>query len=198
MGERRRDGTVGAKQVPMKVAIVVAAVVAALVVVVPSASEPANGSAHAVVTPPAAAFMPHGAFGPRQIVFFGYVKSVKRSGARYVMRVDPTLILAGSTAITAAVEDKFIRPGDGVPNDYYDVNERHRSFAYWLPATAHVTVLTNAGTGPRSTTVPVTEFAQIVKGRNPARRPGLWAPASGFWIRVSGDTALALDQAYRP
>jgi hypothetical protein len=197
MAERRRDVTVGAKEVPMKVAIVSAAVVAALVVVVPAASEPSSGLAHAV-TPPAAAFMPHGAFGPRQIVFFGYVKSVKRSGARYVMRVDPTLILAGATATTAAVEDKFIRPGEGVPNDYYDVNERHRSFAYRLPATAHVTVLTNAGKGPRSTTVPVTEFAQIVKGRNPARRPGLWAPASGFWIRVSGDTALALDQAYRP
>jgi hypothetical protein len=46
--------------------------------------------------------------------------------------------------------------------------------------------------------ISVSEFARIVKGKNPRNRPGLWDPASGFWIRAQGDRALAFDQAYRP
>lgn len=181
----------------MRIWTAVLAALAALVVVLPAASEPAGRSTPAA-TPPASAFMPHGAFGPRQVVFFGYVRSLTRSGNHYVARIDPTLILTGVTASTAGVEDKILRPGEGVPNDYYERNETRRALTYRVPASAHVTVLTNPGTGPRSTLVPVSELAQIVKGGNPKNRPGLWTPASGFWIRVEADRALALDQAYRP
>lgn len=181
----------------MKTPLVVVSILAALVVVVPAASEPSERSTAAAV-PPASAFLPKGAFGPRQTVFFGYVRSLTRSGSRYVARIDPSLVLTGITATTAAVEDKVLRPGEPVPNDYYERNETKRPLTYRVPAGAHVTVLTNPGTGPRSTVVPVSEFAQIVKGGNPKSRPGLWGPASGFWIRVEADRALALDQAYRP
>ncbi len=169
----------------------------ALVVVVPAASEPAERSSTTAV-PPASAFLPTGMFGPRQILFFGYPKSLTRSGGWYSVRVDPTLMLTGITGSTAGVEDGVLRPGEAPPNDYYERNESARLLTYRVPANAHVTVIVNPGEGPRSAVVPVSEFAQIVKGKNPKKRPGLWGPASGFWIRVRGDTALALDQAYRP
>ena len=178
----------------MKISAAALASLVALVVVVPAASESTSRSSPEVV-PPASAFLPRGMFGPRQLVFFGYVKSLTRSGGRYVLRVDPSLILTGITASTAAVEDKALRPGEPVPNDYYERNESRRLLTYRVSEAAHVTVL--AG-GPRSTVVPISEFAKIVAGKNPEKRPGLWGPASGFWIRVEGDRALALDQAYRP
>jgi hypothetical protein len=169
----------------------------ALVVALPAASEPA-GRSMTTPPPPASAFVPHGAFGPRQLVFFGYVRSLTRRGKRYVARIDPSLILTGITASTAAVEDKALKPGEPVPNDYYERNESKRPLTYRVPTNAHVTVLVNPGTGPRSTVVSVPEFALIVKGKNPKNRPGLWGPGSGFWIRIQSDRALAFDQAYRP
>jgi hypothetical protein len=69
--------------------------------------------------------------------------------------------------------------------------------SYLVPRAAHVTVITNPGTGPRATLISVAELAQIVKGRNPNKRP-LFEPKNGFWIRVAGDTVLALDQQYTP
>jgi hypothetical protein len=170
---------------------------AALLVAVPAASEPAERSA-TLVTPPASAFMPRGMLGPRQLVFFGYVRSLVRNDNTYLARIDPSLVLTGVTASTAAVEDKVLQPGEPVPNDYYERNESKRPLTYRVDPRAHVTVLVNPGIGPRSAVVSVSEFVQIVKGKNPRNRPGLWGPASGFWIRVQSDRALAFDQAYRP
>ena len=150
------------------------------------------------IAPPATAFLPQPPFAaPRQIVFFGRVKSLTRSGSRFVMRVDPGVVLTGVTANRAAVEDKVIAPGEVVPNDGYVRDEGHRLLSYLVPRTAHVTVITNPGTGPRATPISVAELAQIVKGRNPNKRP-LFEPKNGFWIRVAGDRALALDQQYSP
>jgi hypothetical protein len=183
----------------MKMSVVVTAGLTAVVLVVPAASKPVERSS-AKATPPASAFLPRngGMIGPRQTVFFGYVKSLERKGTGYVARIDPTLVLTGVTASTAAVEEGQLRPGEPVPNDYWERNETKRPLTYRVPAKAHVTVLVNPGTGPRPAPVPVSELVQIVRGRNPKNRPGLWGPASGFWIRVEGDRALALDQAYRP
>lgn len=181
----------------MRTSIAVLAVLAALVVVLPAASEPAERSTPAAA-PPASAFLPRGPFGPRQLVFFGYVKSLTQNGARYVARIDPSLILTGVTATTAGVEDGYVRPGEPVPNDYYERNETKRLLTYRVPASAQVRVIVNPGTGPRPVVVPVSELAQIVKGGNPKNRPGLWPAAAGFWIRVEGDRALEFDMPYRP
>ena len=88
------------------------ALLASVLVAVPASSHGNASSARSVTNPPAAALVPHGMFGPRQNVFFGYVRSVTRSGARYVMRVDPALVLSGLTATRAAVEAGAIAPGD--------------------------------------------------------------------------------------
>jgi hypothetical protein len=140
-------------------------------------------------------------FGPpRELVLYGHVKTLTRKGARYELRFDPAWWLGGTTANRAAIEDGRIPPGDVVPNDYYIRDETHRLLTYRVPANARATVITLGGSpGPRSTAIPVSELAQIVKGRNPKRRR-LFVPGNrlGFWIRVATDTVRALDQQYQP
>jgi hypothetical protein len=140
-------------------------------------------------------------FGPpREVVLYGHVKTLTRSGSRYRLRFDPALWLGGTTANRAAVEDKVIGPGDVVPNDYYIRDETHRLLTYRVPAGARATVITFGGApGLRSTVVPVSELAEIVKGRNPKRRR-LFDRRNhlGFWIRVATDTVRSLDQQYQP
>ncbi|MBM2823658.1 MAG: hypothetical protein HW413_2404 [Thermoleophilia bacterium] len=184
----------------MKPSFAILAALTVLVAALSASSRPSVAPASPSViaaAPPATAFLPQPPMPPRQIVFFGYVKSLTRSGARYVMRVDPAALLSGVTANRAAIEDKVIAPGDVVPNDYYVRDEGHKLLTYLVPSTAHVTVLTNPGTGPRATPISVAELAQIVKGKNPKKRP-LFEPKNGFWIRVQGDTVRALDQQYTP
>lgn len=132
---------------------------------------------------------------------YGHVKSLSRTGRRYLLRFDPALWLNGITAQRAAVEDKAIRPGEAVPNDYYIVDESHRLLTYLVPATARVTVLTTHGDPNRlgATSVTVTELVQLLKGKHP-RGLRLTEPKAGFWLRIvtSSGTVAALDQQYQP
>jgi hypothetical protein len=135
---------------------------------------------------------------PRVVVQYAHVKSLRRVGGRFVLRVDPALWLTGVTAYHAALEDKAIAPGDAVPNDYYTLDPDHRLLTYRVPSSARVTVLTRSGTGPIPTTaISVAEFAQIVQGKNPKHRQ-LFEPKAGFWLRVAADNVLSLDQQYQP
>lgn len=144
-------------------------------------------------TPPATS-----GFGPPQpISEFGYIRSLTRTGNRFELRFDPAWFLSGATANTAASEDGVVEPGQPVPNDNYILDEGHRLLTYSVPATAHVTVLTNsaAGGGPTATPVTVSQLAQIVHGKSDLK---LFEPiTTGFWIAVNVDTVRALDQEYR-
>ena len=104
----------------------------------------------------------------------------------------------GETANRAAIEDKVIPPGEVVPNDNYIQDVDHRLLTYFVPASAHVTVVTNPGLkGIRATVIPVSELAEIVKGKNPKHR-ALFEPRNPFWIVVATDTVRSLDQQYSP
>jgi hypothetical protein len=130
---------------------------------------------------------------PRQLVEFGYIKSLTRSNNGYELRFDPAWFLMGETANVAAAEDGKVAPGEPVPNDNYRLDEGHRLLTYRVPADARVTVLK---TSPKSTPITVSELARIVSGKS--KRP-LWEPiATGFWIRVDIDTVRSLDQQYLP
>jgi hypothetical protein len=133
---------------------------------------------------------------PRVVVQYAHVKSLRRTGGRFIMRVDPALWLTGVTAYHAAVEDKAIPPGEPVPNDNYLRDSDHRLLTYRVPSNAHVTVLTRGGSGP-TTAISVAEFAQIVQGKNPMHRR-LFEPKAGFWLRIAGDSVFSLDQQYQP
>jgi hypothetical protein len=147
---------------------------------------------------PAAVSAPSAKTPPRVVVQYAHVKSLKRAGGRFIMRVDPALWLTGVTAYHAAVEDKAIPPGESVPNDNYIRDSDHRLLTYRVPSNAHITVLTRDGTGPfPATVISVSEFAQIVQGKNPKHRR-LFEPQAGFWLRVAADNVFSLDQQYQP
>ena len=139
------------------------------------------------------------ATGTGQLSLFGHIKALAKKGSRYELRFDPAFVLTGVTASRAAVEDKVLRPGEPVPNDYYIRDETHKLLTYLVPAGARVTVLVNPGTGPRPATITVAELSQIVKGRNPKGRP-LYDTANGlgYWALVDADTVRSLDQQYQP
>jgi hypothetical protein len=128
-------------------------------------------------------------------VEYGHVKSLVRKGGHFELRFDPAWWLTGVTATRAKLQDTG---SSDVPNDYYIVDESHRTFTYIVPATARVTVLTRRGTGPiPATAISVSELAQIVKGKNPKHRQ-LTEPKAGFWLRIAGDSVRSLDQQYQP
>jgi hypothetical protein len=134
---------------------------------------------------------------PKPLVEFGYIKSLTRKGARFELRFDPAWFLSGVTANTAAAEDGAVAPGQPVPNDNYIVDEGHRLLTYFVPAKAHVTVLTTTGDPAQlgATPITVSELAQIV---NDTSHLKLLEPiTTGFWITVRVDTVHALDQQYR-
>lgn len=170
----------------MKTALLVLAAVVGLVLGVA-----ARGAA---TSPAPTMFSP-----PREQVLYGHVKTLTRVGARYQLRFDPAWWLGGTTANRAAVEDGVIPPGDIVPNDYYIRDETHKLLTYRVPPTARATVITRTACCLRSTVIPIAELAQIVKGRNPRRRP-LYVPGNhlGFWVRVAVDAVRSLDQQYQP
>jgi hypothetical protein len=133
---------------------------------------------------------------PRELVFYGHVKSLKRAGDRFELRVDPAFWLGGLTAQRAAVEDKAVAPGEPVPNDYYIRDETHRLLTYRVPSNVRVTVLTYKGS-IRGTPISVREYSALLAGRNP-RHLRLFEPKAGFWIRVATDTVRSLEQQYQP
>jgi hypothetical protein len=150
----------------------------------------ACGSASAAQLPPAA---PAG-----QLVFYGHVKSLTPSGNRYLLRFDPAWLLEGTTAQRAAAADGAIAPGEPVPNDNYTRDESHELLTFLLPRTARVTVLTSGG-GIANTRVGVSEFAQLLKGKNPRHRALFGTPrAWGYWALVRIDTVRSLDAQYHP
>jgi hypothetical protein len=129
---------------------------------------------------------------PSEIVQFGTIKSLTRTGALYELRFDPAWLLSGKTASQAKLEDTG---SSDVPNDYYRVDEGHRLLTYLVPPGAHVTVLTQ---GVNGTPITVSQLAQLVDGKNPFPQPVFEPITTGFWIRVHGDTVRALDQQYFP
>jgi hypothetical protein len=102
---------------------------------------------------------------PAEQVGFGFIKSLKRSGARYGLRFDPAWFLSGVAANVAAAEDGVVPAGQPVPNDNYVVNESHRPFTYVVPANALVTVLKR---GVESSPITVAQLAQLVAGKSPS------------------------------
>ena len=146
---------------------------------------------------PASSAAPVAKTPPRIVVQYAHVKSLKRAGGNYLMRVDPALWLSGITAYYAAVADKAIQPGDAVANDYYIRDPDHRLLTYRVPSNARVTVMTRAGEGPIPvSTISVAELARVVQGKSTKHK--LLEPKAGFWLRISIDKVLSLDQQYQP
>ena len=134
-----------------------------------------------------------------QQVLWGHIKSLARGNGRFEMRFDPAWLLTGVAAERAAVEDGVLAPGEPVPNDSYVVDESHRLLTFVVAPAGRVTLV---GRGLDAIVVPVSELAQIVKGRNPKRRPLFDRGRNlGYWIRISGtypNGVVSIDQQYHP
>jgi hypothetical protein len=135
-----------------------------------------------------------GAGSPREVVEFGYIKSLEPKGSGFELRFDPAWLLTGKTAKQAAREDTG---SSDVPNDSYVVNESSRAYTYVVPANAHVRVLTT-GAHLNGTPITVAQLAQIVSGKNPLPKPLFEPISTGFWITIRNDTVQSLEQQYHP
>ena len=134
-----------------------------------------------------------------QQALWGHIKSLARMNGRFEMRFDPAWLLTGVAAERAAVADGVLQPGEPVPNDSYVVDESHRLFTFVVARAARVTLV---GRGLSAIPVPVSELAQVVKGKNPKRRPLFDRGRNlGYWIRISGrypNAVVSIDQQYHP
>jgi hypothetical protein len=130
-------------------------------------------------------------FGPptSTLVLFGHIASLKPAGHRYMMRFDPVLWLSGKTASDYAIA----RTGSpDVPNDHIVFDPEHSLLTYYVRAKAKVTVVGNrAGIMAQRITVP--QLVQVLNGRLKT-----FEPNNPFWIVVSSDTVIELDQQYTP
>jgi len=133
-----------------------------------------------------------------QLVFYGHIKSLTPRGDGYLLRLDPALLLEGTTAHAAAVADL---PG-GTPriDAFYARDESHALLTFVVPRSASATVITTRPSkGVRSTAVDLAELARLIRGENPRHRALLASPlAFGYWVRVDGDEVRSLDAQYRP
>jgi len=154
----------------------------------------------ALAGPAAAArspFLPSPPYGgPREIVLFGHLSSLKPSGSRrYTLRFDPAIQLTGKTASAYALA-KTGSPD--VPNDHITVDPDHQLLTFVVPASARATVITNKhNVGIKATPVSIATLARAVAGHAP-RALGLFEPPAPFWIVVRTDTVVELDQQYVP
>jgi hypothetical protein len=128
---------------------------------------------------------------------WGHIRSLTRKSGAWQMKFDPVLLLFGTAAEQAQFEDTGMR--GPVANDSYALEESHRAYTFAVSSRATITVLTK---GLRSATVGISEFAQILRGRNPKGRPLFGQPkTSGFWIRVGmkyPNPVLSIDEQYHP
>jgi hypothetical protein len=137
-----------------------------------------------------------GAGSPREVVEYGYIKSLTANpgGFRFDLRFDPAWLLTGKTANQAAFEDTG---SSDVPNDNYVVNESTRAYSFIVPADAHVRVLTS-GSNLDGTPITVAQLGLLVNGRNPFPKPLFESISTGFWITIRNDTVESLQQQYHP
>jgi hypothetical protein len=134
---------------------------------------------------------------------YGQLKSLRRSGRHYELRLDPAWFLSGVTANVAQAEDRGsrCRPSACPPvaNDNYVVDESHRVLTYIVPTSVRGTVLTKHGSngGPFPTTsITVRQLKQLMAGESSLK---LFEPLStGVWIVVQGDTVRSFAQQYKP
>ena len=103
-----------------------------------AAAAPAAGARSPFLPSP-----PYG--GPKEIVLFGHIASLKPSGQRWLLRFDPEVMLTGRTASDYAFEKTG---SHDVPNDHMFLDPDHQLLTFVVPASARATVMTNTKNSP--------------------------------------------------
>jgi hypothetical protein len=132
---------------------------------------------------------------------YGRIVSTSPAAGGYFVRFDPAWWLGGvaaQVALAHAEHRTCATPGCTevpVPNDYYVLDEGHRTLTFFMPRSAYGTVLTKPLTFP-GTRVAADRLARLVAQ---GHRANLFEPLeSGVWLRVHGGTVQSFAQQYRP
>src|SRR6478736_8070370 len=135
------------------------------------------------------------AIGDQRI--YGQIKSVTPTGGHYLLRIDPAWFLNGITANVAQAEDQHRTCAPAacppVPDDFYVVDESHRTLTYVLPWSTTGTVLVSSS---ERRTITARQLAALVNHTSPLK---LFEPLqSGMWLLVHIDTVRTFAQQYVP
>ena len=138
---------------------------------------------------------PPSATGDQRI--YGQIRSVRRDGDTYLLRIDPAWFLTGIAANVAQAQDEHVACAPAacppVANDVHVVDETHRTLTYVLPAATRGTVLV---TSSDRRTISANQLADLVAHKSALK---LFEPlASGVWLLVHIDTVKTFAQQYRP
>jgi hypothetical protein len=141
--------------------------------------------------------VPEGADPLLDLAYFGFIRSIDASTR--TISFDVAQWLVGSAANAAAEEDGVIRPGEGMPNDYYVRNKS--TVVRTLPVSADVvvTVLCAGGCGQAAGTFEglAASFAPE-SNPNPNLGDTYRGPHSQYWVTVRSGSVVRLDEQYRP
>jgi len=145
-------------------------------------------------------------------IHFGTVTDVSARGSGFELTIDYAFFLGGLEADLAAEAAGAIQPGEGVPNDYFIVNENPRLRTFPLASDLYVDLL-----GHRETLQPIAvrpsdwiELLAEVERCEDADWPENCAGLGGegwswygsgqlpYWIQLEGDTVIRIEEQYLP
>ncbi|MBC7294475.1 MAG: hypothetical protein H5T84_10335, partial [Thermoleophilia bacterium] len=116
------------------------------------------------------------------------------SAGKGYIRIDYAEMLTGDEAVSAAIEDGVISPGDGLDNDYYIRNRNATKRQFTVSATVKITTSTYGGVWERPTTW--SEFKSFWSATPPAGAEHL--RDMPWWIERSGKVVVKIDEQYLP
>lgn len=145
-------------------------------------------------------------------IHFGYITDLATRGSGYDLTIDYAYFLGGMEANLAAEAAGEIAPGEGVPNDYYIVNENPLLRTFALASEIQVLLQGYRDNIEVIATDPALwmELIEEVVRCDAAGWPEDCADLGGddwrwfgggylpYWIQVDGDTVVRIEEQYLP
>jgi hypothetical protein len=127
--------------------------------------------------------------------YFGSIKSVDLSGDSSSVVFDLAYFLTGDEGKKAAIEDGFIKKGEGLDNDYYIRNNNPLLRTLSLSAGASVEIVDWARCC-ESITGDLQAFADSFSPEMSGS--GYRGPSSPYWITLQGGRIVLVEEQYLP
>lgn len=145
-------------------------------------------------------------------IHFGYVTDLDSRSSGFEMTIDYAFFLGGMAANLAAEAAGEIAPGEGVPNDYYIVNENPRLRTFALASDVDVLLQGYRDNIEAIATEPILwmELLEEAARCDAAGWPEDCANLGGddwfwygngylpYWIQLDGDTVIRVEEQYLP
>jgi hypothetical protein len=145
-------------------------------------------------------------------IHFGYITDLTPTGPPYELTIDYAIMLGGMEANLAAEAAGDIQPGEGVPNDYFIVNENPRLRTFELASDVEVSLMTSTGD---IASIPVDPNLWVVLFEAAGRCSAVDGPSDCFdlggedwrwfgsgtlpyWIQLEADSIVRVEEQYLP